>query len=263
MKRNVYLFKHGWEQEYDRLELLQQTFDPTTLAYLEALPVSAGGRCLEIGGGAGSIARWMCRRVGPVGQVVATDIEPDFLELLSEDNLEVRRHDVAVDDVEERAFDLIHARLVLSHLPERDLILRRLVAALRPDGWLVIEEFDYDGIKPAPGCVSGPLLDRANWVLMGALERTGYDREYGRRLPLEFRAVGLVDVGAEGRAPIALPGTAAADWWRLNLLKVRPALIAAGFSESEADEAIALTDHEEFCLQYPILVSTWGRRPGA
>jgi SAM-dependent methyltransferase len=260
--RSRYLFKHGWEQEYDRLQLLQETFDPASLAYLEALPLSPGGRCLEIGGGAGSVARWMCRRMGPTGRVVATDVEPDFLEMLSEDNLEIRRHDIAVDDVEQDAFDLIHARLVLSHLPDRDVILRRIAGALRPGGWLVVEEFDFDSIKPAPGCVSRPLLERAHDVFIGALERAGYDRQYGRRLPLEFRALGLEDVGAEGRAPIALRGTAAADWWRMNLLKVRPAMIAAGLTDAEADEVIGLTDHDDFCLQYPVLVSTWGRRPG-
>jgi chemotaxis methyl-accepting protein methylase len=46
----------------------------------------------------------------------------------------VERHDVAADPVPENAYDLIHARLVLVHLPERDRVLATLAAALRPGG---------------------------------------------------------------------------------------------------------------------------------
>ena len=57
-------------------------------------------------------------------------------------NLEVLRHDITRDPMPEREFDLIHARMILIHLPERDAVLRRLAAALKPGGWLVCEEFD-------------------------------------------------------------------------------------------------------------------------
>lgn len=258
---STYLFKHSWEQEQQRLELLQLTFDPATLACLEALPVPVGGRCLEVGGGAGSIARWMCRRVGPTGRVLATDLETDFLDRLDEENLDVRRHNVVADDLEGEAFDLVHARLVLSHIPERDLGLKRLAAALRPGGWLVVEEFDMEALKAAPNCDGGALLDRANRAMLGAMTAAGYDPGYGRRLPLEFRAAGLVDIGATGHVPVALAGTPAAGWWHLNLAKFRSAILEAGATEAEADDVVRTTDGEGFCLQYPILVSTWGRRP--
>jgi SAM-dependent methyltransferase len=257
-----YLFEHGWEQERQRLDLLQRTFDPATLSCLEALPVPVGGRCLEVGGGAGSIARWMCRRVGPTGRVLATDLETDFLELLTEENLEVRRHDVVVDELEDAAFDLVHARLVLSHIPERDVALKRLMAALRPGGWLVVEEFDMGALKAAPNCDGGALLDRANQAMWGAMTAAGYDGLYGRRLPLELRAVGLTDIGAEGHVPIALAAAPAAGWWHLNMVKFRSAIIEGGATEAEADEVAGMTDGEGFCMQYPILISSWGRRPG-
>jgi SAM-dependent methyltransferase len=256
-----YLFDHRWEQERDRLDLLQRTFDPATLSCVGELPVPVGGRCLEVGGGAGSIARWMCERVGPTGRVLATDLETDFLELLTEENLEVRRHDVVIDELEDGAFDLVHARLVLSHIPERDLALKRLAAALRPGGWLVVEEFDMEALRAAPNCAGGDLLDRANRAMWGAMTAAGYDGRYGPRLPLEFRAAGLVELGARGHVGVALAGTPAAGWWHLNLVKFRSAIIAAGATEAEADEVAGMTDGDGFCMQYPILFSTWGRRP--
>ena len=88
------------------------------------------------------------------GHVVATDIDTRFLETLKRPNLEVCRHDITRDPLPEEAFDLIHARMVLIHLPERDLVLRRLAAALKPGGWLVCEEFDGTSAPPNAGPAS-------------------------------------------------------------------------------------------------------------
>ena len=63
-----------------------------------------------------------------------TDIDPRFLANSGRANLEVRRHDVATDPLPEAAFDLIHTRLVLIHVPQRDAPLARLVGALKPEG---------------------------------------------------------------------------------------------------------------------------------
>lgn len=41
------------------------------------------------------------------------------------------------------AFNLVHARLLLEHLPQRDEVLRALVRALRLGGWLLVEDFDW------------------------------------------------------------------------------------------------------------------------
>jgi ubiquinone/menaquinone biosynthesis C-methylase UbiE len=83
--------------------------------------------CLEIGGGGGSIAEWLCRRVGPSGRVVATDINTQYLQALDLENLEVRAHDIVSDELEQGAFDLVHARPVQFHLSQRQTALKRMV----------------------------------------------------------------------------------------------------------------------------------------
>jgi len=52
----------------------------------------------------------------------------------------VRRHNMATEPLPEAAFDLVHARLVLMHLPEREQALARMISALKPAGWLIDEE---------------------------------------------------------------------------------------------------------------------------
>ncbi|HEY0530993.1 MAG TPA: class I SAM-dependent methyltransferase [Actinoplanes sp.] len=61
---------------------------------------------------------------------------------------EVRRHDVAADPPPEPGtFDLVHARLVLVHVPDRARALATMAAALRPGGW---------SRTPIPLCSHGP-----------------------------------------------------------------------------------------------------------
>jgi SAM-dependent methyltransferase len=259
---STYLFEHTWDEERRRLALLEEVFDAASEDYLGRIPIPVGGSCLEVGAGAGSIAGWFCDRVGPEGRVVATDLEPEFLEQRTEPNLEVRRHNIVTDDLETDTFDVIHSRLVLEHIAERDQVLRRLVAALRPGGWLVQEDFDWCSLVSPPGCRSGELAIRGLEAFRVVFEAAGADPYYGRRLPLDFRAAGLVDVGAEGRVHVALGGTAAAAWWQVTLAKMCEPIAANGsLSEAEVAEILAACDDPGFSMLYPTIVTVWGRRP--
>jgi len=258
-----YLFDHGWELELHRLHLLESVFDPGTIHHLEAVGTGPGWRCLEVGAGAGSMVRWLCSRVGPAGRVVATDLDTGFLASLEEPNLAVMRHDVVADDLEEGAFDLIHARLVLEHLPERDLALKRLVAALAPGGVLVLEEFDWSSLHCPPG-PSAELFDQVMAAAQDFMESTGYSGTFGRSLTVAFRAQGLVDIGAEGRVIVAVAGSPATEWWRLSAERMSEGIAArGGASRSDLDRFFSLLDTEGFSFLYPALIAAWGRRPRA
>jgi hypothetical protein len=53
--------------------------------------------------------------------VLVTDIDPRFIEARQRHtNVELRRHDIGTDPLPEHAFDLIHARLVQQHVPQRE-----------------------------------------------------------------------------------------------------------------------------------------------
>jgi 2-polyprenyl-3-methyl-5-hydroxy-6-metoxy-1,4-benzoquinol methylase len=119
-------------------------------------------RCLEVGAGGGSIAAWLCEMVGESGKVVVMDIDVRSLEVLQgHASLQVHRHDIVRDELEFGKFDLIHARLVLEHLPERDVVLAKIVRALCPGGWIVVEDVDY---------VSGPPISDFGAVEHGHMQ---------------------------------------------------------------------------------------------
>lgn len=255
-----YVFPHEWEHERRRLDVLEQVFDPPTFDALGRVPIPDGGQCLEVGAGAGSIVRWLCDRVGPNGGVVATDLDTDFLETLEERNLEVRRHDIVADELEEGAFDLVHARLVLVHLPEREQVVAKLAAALRPGGWLVLEDFDFSSLVVGAGCPSGDLMARVHEAVPALFPADA--RECGRLLPAALRAAGLVDIAAEGRLHVGLRGTPVATWWQLSLAALRLKFVGTGLlTEAEVLEAIRTCDDEGFCIFLPTMVTVWGRSP--
>src|SRR5215469_14907004 len=111
-----YVFDNRDELAQMRYRELSVLYDAQTTRHLEQCGIKEGWSCLEIGGGGGSIAAWLCKRVGNNGYVLATDIEPRFLHRLPFANLEVRRHDIRYEGLPKEEFDLVHARLVLMHL---------------------------------------------------------------------------------------------------------------------------------------------------
>src|SRR5262249_59216372 len=74
------------------------------------------------------------------GRVLAIDLDTRFLSYLSEPRLQVRQADIVSEELPEGAFDLIHARLLLPHLPEREAVVRKLMRSLKRGGWLLLEE---------------------------------------------------------------------------------------------------------------------------
>ena len=78
-----YLFANAAAPAAERLVSLETLYDPWTIRHLELTGVGAGWQCLEVGGGGGSIAAWLARRVGPSGRVLVTDIDPRFLAALT------------------------------------------------------------------------------------------------------------------------------------------------------------------------------------
>jgi SAM-dependent methyltransferase len=268
----AYVFDNSWEKERVRLAGIESMLDAGTRRHLDAVGVGPGWRCLEVGGGGGSVVQWLCRRVGEAGKVVATDLDTRFLDALEEPNLEALRHDIVTDELPEAHFDLIHSRLVLEHLPARDAVLKRLVSALRPGGWIIIEDLDCHGLFADPPRMfrytpngSQEMAIRVWRATLDVLAKAGWDPEFGFRLPGELVAMGLEDVGGEMRAPIfrgGSPGTAA---HRFSLEHLRSQLTAAGaISEADLDRAMAELDDPRTLWSLPsILVAAWGRRPEA
>jgi SAM-dependent methyltransferase len=256
-----YVFDNAAAQTPARFSALASIFDPGSVRHLSAIGVGEGWHCLEVGGGGGSISGWLCDRVGPTGRVVATDLDTRFLEQIGKDNLEVRRHNLVTDPLPEGRFDLVHARLVLMHLPEREQVLARLVDALKPGGWLLAEEFDSLWMRcdAAVNPAETPL--KAFRLLLDVLAESGVDLRYGRLLAGRLRAHGLRDVTSEGRVFMWPGRSTGAELTRANLEQLRETMIESGrITAGELERDLAQLDDDDFLVPSPIMWSAWGQR---
>jgi SAM-dependent methyltransferase len=181
---------------------------------------------------------------------------------LKASNLEVRRHNILTETLPEATFDLIHARLVLSVIPEPEKVLVRLIAALKPGGCIVDEEFDGASLLADPAISPGEIALKTRTALFQVMEEQGIERRWGRLLCGRMRALGLVDVGAEARVSMWHGGSAGASLMRANIEQLHDALIASGLvTEQELQQDIAMLDDPNFMTPSPIMWTARGRRP--
>src|SRR3954454_23834874 len=134
-----YALDPAWHAERARLDSLTALYDDRTLRLCEKLGLAGGWDCLDAGAGTGSLAVALAERVGATGSVTALDADVRFLAPLESARVNVVRSDLTDEPLPADRFDLVHARLVLEHLPERDRVLAALAASVRPGGWLLIE----------------------------------------------------------------------------------------------------------------------------
>jgi SAM-dependent methyltransferase len=253
-----YVFDNDNTHSDEQHRCLAAAYDPTTTERLAATGLGPGWHCLEIGAGGGSVAHWLAGAVSPRGTVLATDINPRHVRPVP--GLSVLRHDVVHDPLPERRFDLVHARLVLLHLPARLAVLGKLVRALKPGGWLQLDEFDIS---------YGPALAGPDPEL--------YERFLAAKAELMLAAGARGTWGREAGAAMAAAGLEAIDtrphvrvWDRdspgLRLLvhhtrHLRDAFVEVGFGDDELAEVRDVMAHRDFRACSCVFYTVQGRRP--
>jgi SAM-dependent methyltransferase len=212
------------------------------------------------------VARWLAERVGPGGRVLATDLDLRFVEDGGHRNLDFRRHDILTDPLEEGTFDLVHERALLVHLPERKRALERMVAAVRPGGWVVAEDPDHGGAMiPALSRYVDPPEHAAPWErvfhgLDALFTGVGADAGFGPRLPGALAGAGLERIGAELHTPLLHGG--AGSFLRLTIQRLQAPLAGTGLvNEPEIEQFLELLEQPSYGHLPFVMVTAWGQRP--
>ncbi|WP_329365191.1 methyltransferase domain-containing protein [Streptomyces sp. NBC_00669] len=249
------MFSHAVDGERGRLQLLESVLDEATRSRLTALGLKPGDDVLEVGGGAGSVARWTA---GQGARVTVTDLDTAFLGDLSGSGVRVLRHDMYTEDFPPESFDVVHTRFVLLHLPDPDRAVARLASWLKPGGVLLVEE-------PA----SFPVLDSphaAYCTVMRAfrdhLERAlGSHTAWARSLPVPLQRAGLGEVGIDPRLQVVYGGGAETRWWQMTLEQAREGIVAAGLArDADFEAAYREMDAPDFVDLSVAVFAAWGRR---
>jgi SAM-dependent methyltransferase len=262
-----YIFDNAVEPlSTQRLDSLAMLYDERTISFLERIGVRVGWHCLEVGSGHGSIASWLASRVDDDGSVLATDIDPRFLQSVRRRNIEVRRHDISLDPLPPDRFDLIHARLVLIHVVNPWRAVERLIAALKPGGLLLIEDFDPSLVRRDLSCAcasDAALCNKVFATMRVLMTERGLDVDFARNLYSRLIAMGLVDVAMEGHVAVRPGGSIGARLDQANLAQISEEAIARKLlTLAEVERMAAALESNEFAVLSPVMFSAWGRKQG-
>jgi SAM-dependent methyltransferase len=253
------LAQEGAEEfERERLVLLEDVCDPLTTRQFDAIGVRDGWRCLDVGAGGGSATRLLAERVGHTGSVLAVDLDTRLLAPLASERVEVQRHDLLADPLPDGAFDLVHARNLLMHLPARVDALRRLLAAVRPGGWLALNEPDFNDVALSPTSAS---WRRAWSAFCDAAVASGWDPGYGARLVSDIEALDLLEPHADVVRQNSPGGGVRARLFAQTLERFRERMLALGASEEDLDAAQSLLRDPRVTLRSPTMTTAWAQRP--
>ncbi len=228
MSTDQYVFGDAQQsRELERLQAIEQVFDPASRSRIQSTGITEQWRCLEVGAGAGSISRWLATVVGEQGQVVAVDLTTQFLAHLNQPNVEVFKVDIRQFPLEQGLFDLVHARYVLIHLPDFQAALSKMIALLKPGGWLVLEEPDFSVARAISGATRDS-VNRVNQAILQMYENRGVDAALGVKLPAILQELGLEPLTVENDVPLANGGSGIASVMKMSALQLAEKYIATG-----------------------------------
>jgi SAM-dependent methyltransferase len=251
MHPGVYTWDNAMLEGRRRLSLLEHSLDPATFRRLDAIGVAPGWRCLDVGAGGGTVCEWLCRRVGATGRVTAIDFDARFLRALDYANLHVREENVVNAEFPSGAFDLVHARWTLLHIPERERLLHTLADWLAPGGTLFLEEPDSISVRTLDRTAFLPLSLRA----FAIVEPRGSHPDWARELPFKMASLGLANVRAEGETPYFRGSSELAEFWRISWGRVRDAVSESGGDVGQWDRELAELDDPTRLFVGPMTVA--------
>jgi SAM-dependent methyltransferase len=266
MSEGSYIIRGGAEGR-ERLRLLSRILRATTESLLDRVGIRPGMLCLDAGCGGGDVTLDLARLVGPTGRVVGIDIDATKLDLARQEaaaerlaNVEFRQ--VAIDELRSAPeFDLVYSRFLLTHLSEPTPAVDTMRQALRPGGFIALEDIDFAGHFCHPDC---PAFSRYVELYTKTAVRRGGDPHIGPKLPGMLLDAGFERVGMHVVHPAGIDG----DVKLLNPItmeNIADAVITARLaSRSEVDEILAglyqCARDGRTVMSTARVVQTWGRR---
>jgi len=257
-----YLLDNQQLEAGQRFDALSVLFNPSTFRHAQALGLTAGWRVWEVGAGSPSVPLYWASQAGPSGHVLATDIDTSWLGG-DDSNYEVRRHDVGSEPPPAGFFDLVHARLVLVHVTKRAQALAAMVDAVRPGGWLLLEEADpalQPLVCPDESGAEQKLANKLKHGFRKLMAERGVDLAYGRTLPRLLREAGLGKVQSDAFFPMG--GPVCTELERATVEQIRDALIGGGIAtQTEVEQHLGNLRTGRLDLATSPMVSAWGQKP--
>jgi ubiquinone/menaquinone biosynthesis C-methylase UbiE len=256
----------GGREGYDRLLLLARDRWPDTAALLSRAGFHSGMRCVDLGCGGGQVTLEMAK-LTPDATVTGVDIDEVKLSLARAaaaergvTNVEFLAANVNCWD-EPDSYDLVYSRFLLQHLSRPVDLLRRMWAAVRVGGVLIVEDADFDG-----WCCHPPNkgFDFFVHAYAEVIRRRGGDHAAGRKLNEYFLDAGVTPSQVSVVQSVWTGGEAKVLAWS-TLDATGEAIVSEGVAT--ADELAAalaslkeFTDDPKTLIGSPRIFQLWSAR---
>jgi SAM-dependent methyltransferase len=163
---------------------------------LDRLGLGPGWRCVDVGAGGGDVSVALAEMVGRDGRVYAVDSDPlarDEVARAAAAHAQVIALTQAGEDLSlPEEVDLAFCRFLLLHVHDPSVVMRAMAAAVKPGGWVVVQE----------PITSAGRIDGSPMSMPDARHP-----DIGARLPALVRDVGLGVIDAWAEAPAGVgPG---------------------------------------------------------
>ncbi|KAI0942642.1 hypothetical protein AcW1_003216 [Taiwanofungus camphoratus] len=217
-----------------------------SLAPLETIsPV----KILELGAGSGAWAIQAATEF-PGAHVLAVDISPIPPRPLPS-NLSFQQVDLTKPfALEKESFDVVHARLVMMHLPNGEDVLRRAIDLVKPGGWLLVEDPDDDNMVDG-GKPLGPGMSAFVGAWLKIVRSRGAEPSLGRELERILQSSSAFSEVNVMKVTIPISGKSQDPkenklglTWKTNMLRVARDL-PGRFAEQGITEEVARKHLEE------------------
>ena|SRR5690242_14729755 len=142
------------------------------------------------------------------------------------------------------------------HIPQREHVLEKLVAALKPGGTLFVEEPDGHPVRTLDQTPWRDLCER----VFDVVERRGSNPDWAHDLPYKMATLGLGDVRAEAVTPYFHGRSGLAEFWKISWSLVRDGVASAGKNVSQWDRELAALDDPSLIFVGPMTVAVIARK---
>ena len=257
----------GGREGYNRLLLLARASWPDTAALFSRAGIRPGMHCVDLGCGGGEVTFELAKLVAPGGFVTGVDMDEVKLGLARKAAVERRVSNVEflagnVNNWDDQgAYDVVYSRFLLQHVSEPVDLLRRMWAAVRSGGLVIVEDADFDGWCCHPPNEGFDFFVRA---YAEVIRRRGGDHATGRKLYHYFLDAGIPSPQVALVQSVLVSGEGKELAWS-TLDATSEAILAEGVATpGELAAALAslrqFTDDETTLIARPRVFQLWSAR---